>query len=177
MSPTPFTISFHFSTLDSTGAPPASDRLAGRSIGLRFLVVVAERRAVMEDTTSWHRIIASYVPPASFGIRTRVALEGLGYRVVAAATRGQFNDDSWDPDLRIVDERHIERVPPEDFLPRTPMILLTGESPLRYCDRRVIGSVTRPATLESLYPLLQRALEDTPRGAARIPTQLPGRCT
>ena len=29
----------------------------------------------------------------------------------------------------------------------------------------------------SLYPLLQKALEDTPRRAARTPSQLPGRCT
>jgi hypothetical protein len=104
-------------------------------------------------------------------------LEGLGYRIVPAATQGRFTDDSWDPDLRIVDERHIDRVPAEDYLPRTPMIILTGRAPARSSDRRVIGSVPRPATLESLYPLLQRALEDTPRQAARTPTELPGRCT
>ena len=98
-------------------------------------------------------------------------------RIVQAATQGLFADGSWEPDLRIVDERHIDRVPAEEYLPRTPMILLTSQSPLRFCDGRVVGTVPSPATLESLYPLLQKALEDQPRRAARIPTQLPGRCT
>jgi hypothetical protein len=93
------------------------------------------------------------------------------------ATRGRFKDDSWEPDLRIVDERHIDRVPPEQYLPRTPIVLLTGETPLGYSDSRVIGTARRPARLEDLYPLFQKALENTPRRSARANTQLPGRCT
>lgn len=127
--------------------------------------------------TLWHRTIASFVPPRSYAPRTRAALEGLGYRIVPVATRGRFTDDSWEPDLRIVDERHVGRVPPEDYLPRTPMILLTGETPLHFGDCRVVGTAPRPAKLEALYPLLQSALENTPRRSARAMTQLPGRCT
>jgi hypothetical protein len=127
--------------------------------------------------TTWQRTIASYVPPRAYAPRTRAALEGLGYRIIPVATRGRFTDDSWEPHLRIVDERHVDRVPPEDYLPRTPMIVLTGDPVRRFSDCRVVGTSPRPAKLEVLYPLLQRALENTPRRAARAMTHLPGRCT
>ena len=48
---------------------------------------------------------------------------------------------------------------------------------LGYSDSRVVGTARRPARLEDLYPLLQKALENTPRLSARASTQLPGRCT
>ena len=122
-------------------------------------------------------MIASYVEPQAYAQRVRAALEGLGYRIIPVATRGRFADDSWEPDLRIVDERHIDRIPPEDYLPRTPVVLLTGGTRGAWQDRRVVGAVPRPAKLQDLYPVIQRALEDTPRSAARAPTELPGRCT
>jgi hypothetical protein len=130
-----------------------------------------------QATTQIQRRIASYVPPRAYAPRVRAALEGLGYQIIPVATRGRFEDDSWEPDLRIVDERHIDRIPVEDYLPRTPVLLLTGEARETWRDRRVVGSVIRPAMLKDLYPILQRALEDTPREAARAPAELPGRCT
>lgn len=132
----------------------------------------------MKKTTAQHqRRIASYVPPQAYAPRVRAALEGLGYEIIPVATRGRFEDDSWEPHLRIVDERHISRIPVEDYLPRTPVLLLAGGDRVASRDRRVVGIVTRPATLTDLYPILQRALEETPRIAARALTELPGRCT
>jgi len=128
-------------------------------------------------TTRLQRQIASYVPPQAYAPRVRAALERLGYRIIPVATRGRFEDDSWTPDLRIVDERHIDRIPAEDYLPRTPVLLLTGGTRAAWRDRRVVGSVPRPAMLKDLYPILQQTLEDTPRVAVRAPTELPGRCT
>jgi hypothetical protein len=133
---------------------------------------------VRKSTTQPQRRIASYVPPQAYGPRVRAALEGLGYQIIPVATRGRFEDDSWEPHLRIVDERHINRIPAEDYLPRTPVLLLTGRTQAATSqDRRVVGIVPRPALLTDLYPILQRTLEDTPRIAARAPTELPGRCT
>jgi hypothetical protein len=132
---------------------------------------------VEKTTTQLQRRIASYVPPQAYAPRVRAALEGLGYQIIPVATQGRFEDDSLEIDLRIVDERHIDRIPVEDYLPRTPVLLLTGEAREAWRDRRVVGSVTRPAMLKDLYPILQRALEDTPRVAARAPAELPGRCT
>jgi hypothetical protein len=123
------------------------------------------------------RIIASYVSPHAFAPRTRAALVGLGYRVVAASTRGRFDDDSWQPDLRIVDDRHFEKLPVEEYLPRTPVIVLSGARRREWRDSRVVGEITRPAGLTDLYPLIQKALEEHPRRAARAATQLPARCT
>jgi hypothetical protein len=123
------------------------------------------------------RRLASYVPPQAYARSVRAALEGLGYQIIPVATQGRFEDDSWEPDLRIVDERHIDRIPAEDYLPRTPVLLLTGQARVTSRDRRVVGSVPRPALLKDLYPILQQTLEETPRVAARAPTELPGRCS
>jgi hypothetical protein len=133
---------------------------------------------VKKMTAQHQRRIASYVPPQAYAPRVRAALEGLGYQIIPVATRGRFEDDSWEPHLRIVDERHIGRLPAEDYLPRTPVLLLTGRrGQVASRDRRVVGTVPQPALLSDLYPILQRALEDTPRIAARAPTEIPGRCT
>lgn len=122
-------------------------------------------------------ILASYVPPHAYAPRTRAALAGLGYRIVPASTMGRFDDDRWKPDLRIVDERHLDRLPVENYLPRTPVIVLSTSRRRTCNDPRVVGQVQRPADLNTLYPLIQRALEDHPRGSARAQTELPARCT
>lgn len=131
----------------------------------------------MDPPKKYRRIIASYVSPHAFAPRTRAALVGLGYHVVAASTRGRFDDDSWQPDLRIVDDRHFDRLPVENYLPRTPVIVLSNARPREWRDSRVVGEVARPAELAEIYPLIQKALEENPRRAARTPTQLPARCT
>jgi len=131
----------------------------------------------VETSRNGSKIIASYASPHSFAPRTRAALAGLGYRVIAASTRGRFDDDSWNPDLRVVDDRHFGKLPVENCLPRTPVIVLGGSRPRVWRDTRVVGEIARPASLEEIYPLVQTALEDTPRQAARAPTQLPARCT
>lgn len=128
-----------------------------------------------ENHKSW--TIASYVPSHAYESRTRAALAGLGYRIIPASTMGRFDDDSWIPDLRIVDERHFDKLPAENYLPRTPIIVLTGSSRSILRDPRVIGHIGRPASLAAIYPLLQTALEDNPRSSARAMTQLPARCT
>jgi len=131
----------------------------------------------VEPSQKFRKLIASYVSPHAFAPRTRAALVGLGYRVVAASTRGRFDNTSWQPDLRIVDDRHFDKLPAENYLPRTPVIVLSGATPRKWLDSRVVGEVSRPAHLAEIYPLIQNALEDHPRRAARTPTQLPARCT
>jgi hypothetical protein len=131
----------------------------------------------VDPRPKYRKIIASYVSPQAFAPRTRAALVGLGYHVVAASTRGRFDDDSWHPDLRIVDDRHFDRLPVENYLPRTPVIVLTGSEPREWRDSRVVGQVARPAELGEIYPLIQKALEEKPRQAARAATQLPASCT
>jgi len=131
----------------------------------------------MPSRTHIRRTVASYVPPHAFAPRARGVLAGLGYRIVPVTTQGRFSDDRWEPDLRIVDERHLDKLPDENYLPRTPVIVLTGGRPPSLNDPRVVGCVERPAAVEALYVLLQKALEPTPRRAARVATLLPARCT
>jgi hypothetical protein len=123
------------------------------------------------------RTVASYAPPHAFAPRARGVLAGLGYRIVPVTTQGRFSDDRWEPDLRIVDERHLDKLPDENYLPRTPVIVLTSSQPVAPSDPRVVGCVERPAGVDALYALLQKALEPTPRRSARVATSLPARCT
>jgi hypothetical protein len=122
--------------------------------------------------------VGSYIAPRAYEPRVWAALRGLGYQLVPATTRGRFSDDSWETDLRVVDERHLDRLPAEAYLPRTPIISVSqGAAPAEINDSRVVGSIRAPVTVDALYPLLQEALEDNPRVAARVPTMLPARCT
>lgn len=114
--------------------------------------------------------------PRAFAPRARAALEGLGYRVVSAFAMGRFDDLSWRPTLRLVDERQYSKIPSEAQDPNTPVILMTGIRPLTIKDGRIVGGVSRPAELRDLYPLIQRAMEPTPRSVPRVRTQLAARC-
>jgi hypothetical protein len=122
------------------------------------------------------RILASHVPSRALAPRTRAALEGLGYRVVAAVTRGPWTDASWHPDARLVDERHLGRLAAPEADP-VPIVLLRGGLPLPCPDPRVVGGVPVPAEIGALYPLLQTALEATPRRSPRAPARLLARCS
>ena len=128
----------------------------------------------MVDSPSFRRTIGSYVPPRAYAPGTRAALEKLGYRMVPASTPRQARDERCLPDLRIVDERHVHLIPPEED--RTPLVLLTATSRAGDKDPRIVGYAPRPATLEVLFPILQCALENTPRTVVRASTELPGSC-
>jgi len=119
--------------------------------------------------------IASYVEPPALGRHTRAALEGLGYRVLQAAAVGRFDDASIRVDVRIVDDRFVSRLPSLADDPDTPLIVLSGPRPRQLDDARVVGHLSRPVRLTSLYPLLQRCLEHTPRSAPRVETLLAAR--
>jgi hypothetical protein len=122
------------------------------------------------------RILASHVAPRALAPRTRLALEGLGYRLVAAVTRGPWDDASWRPDARLVDERHLGRLAAAEADP-VPIVLLRAGPPRAGLDPRVVGHVPQPAEVGALYPLLQAALEPTPRRSPRAPAHLQARCT
>jgi hypothetical protein len=118
------------------------------------------------------RTIGSYVSSHALAPGTRAALEALGYAVVPVMTVGRFTDADWPVDLRLADARQLDRLPDDEV----PTILLgTGRGPETE-GPRLVGCVTRPAAVATLYPLLQRALESRPRQAARAPASLPARC-
>jgi hypothetical protein len=79
------------------------------------------------------------------------------------------------PLLALVEDRLFETLPAGDPFDRIPLLLLTAREPAHRDDRRVIGAISQPAGLHELYRLLQQVLEPQPRGALRIPTNLPAR--
>jgi len=121
------------------------------------------------------REIANYVSPRVLAPELRAALRGLGYALVPACSMGRFDDTHWRPALRIVDERQYEKIPDLASDPNTPIVLVTGSRALSIEDERIAGRIGRPVELESLYPILQRTLERTPRSAPRVPTRLSAR--
>jgi len=124
------------------------------------------------------RVIASYVGPRAFAAHSRAALESLGYEVIAASTRGAFDDPSWPADLRLIDERHLGRLPDSSTDP-TPIVLLCGSARDGRRDSdddpRIVAHIQRPARLRDLYGEFQRALEPFPRRAPRVATELAAR--
>ncbi len=120
-------------------------------------------------------LIANYVSPRVLAADLRAALRGLGYALIPACAMGRFDDTSWRPALRIVDERQYDRIPDPSRDPNTPIVLVTGSRALCIQDERIAGRISRPIQLDCLYPILQRTLEPTPRGAPRAPTRLSAR--
>jgi hypothetical protein len=124
----------------------------------------------MSDNQQRHTI-ASYVASAALAPGTRPALRRLGYELLPAVVRGRWEDSSWPSDIRLVDERHIARLPRDT----TPLLVLTGDPSRHQGDERIAGTAGRPADVNALYPVLQRALEAQPRSAARAPAQIAAR--
>lgn len=119
--------------------------------------------------------IASYIGPRAFAPGARPALEGLGYAVVPALSRGRFDDPSWRPAVRLVDERQYDRIPDAQADPDTPIVLVTGSRAPTIEDGRIAGHTGRPIEVDRLYPILQRALERNPRSAPRVETHIAAR--
>jgi hypothetical protein len=131
---------------------------------------------VQDQARQW--VIASHTTPRGILRETHLALEALGYCLVAHAnTEGQaLDDNALECDLRLVDEREVGLIPTPAEDPDTPIVTLTGPRPKSFEDPRVVGSIRRPARLLDVYHLLQEALEKTPRSSPRVTTQLPARC-
>ena len=108
---------------------------------------------------------------------TRAVLAKMGYAVVTEDERGDLPPHLVEraPELRIVEEGRLDEVPDEiDAL--VPLILITGRSGVTGADPRVLGAVRRPAGLHELYRLLQQGLEEHPRTAPRVATNLMAHC-
>ncbi|MBW2272343.1 MAG: PilZ domain-containing protein [Deltaproteobacteria bacterium] len=126
---------------------------------------------------AYHWTIGTYTTWQGIPRETRLSLDSLGYRLVSPSdSQQELDDNALECDLRLVDDRQIERVPSPEDDPDTPIIALTGPRPRLLEDRRVMGSIERPAQLQALYAILQDALELTPRSSPRIATELAARC-
>ena len=132
----------------------------------------------MEPTATPRAIVAIHAPSRAFAPGTQTALGRLGYQLVSAETAGHHSEDdeSCRPNIRIVDDRQLERVPLEGNGEGVPLILLTGHSGLLASDSRAVGTVRRRARIHELFTLLQRALEPWPRTVPRVAAALPARC-
>jgi hypothetical protein len=121
------------------------------------------------------RLIVAHARPDAFAPHARSILSKLGYAIVPAEDVGSLPEPfrGRTPDLRVVDEARWDELPRDG---RVPMIVLTGRQGVRVEDERIVGALPRPAGLHELYRLVQLALEETPRTAARVSTQLPARC-
>jgi hypothetical protein len=132
----------------------------------------------MEPTATPRAIVSIHAPDRAFAPGTQTALARLGYQLVSAetATRHSEDDESSRPNIRIVDDRQLERIPLEGNGEGLPLILLTGHSGPLASDSRAVGTVRRRARIHELFTLLQHALEPWPRTVPRVTAALPARC-
>ena len=108
----------------------------------------------------------------------RAVLSNMGYAIVTEEEVGELPPIlvGKEPELRIVDERRMGEVPEDDPSALVPIIVLTGRQGVTGADPRILGAVRRPAGLHELYRLIQQGLEERPRSAPRVATNLPARC-
>jgi hypothetical protein len=131
----------------------------------------------MEPTAIPRAIVAIHAPARAFAPGTQTALDRLGYQLISAeAASCPEDDDSLRPQIRIVDDRELERIPLEGNGEGIPLILLTGHRGPLANDSRAVGTVRRRAQVYDLFTLLQRALEPWPRTVPRVSAALPARC-
>jgi hypothetical protein len=127
------------------------------------------------------RLLIAHAPPQAFAPMARAILARLGYRIVSADEVDLLPDSPSErrPDLCIVDESLLDRIPPLEpgSEPPVPVVLLTGRGGTASRDPRIVGAVRKPAGMHDLYRLIQQILEETPRATPRAPVQLAGRCT
>ncbi len=131
----------------------------------------------MSRTDPRRRLILSYAREQDYVPLARAVLAKMGYAIVTEEERPSLPPHlvGRTPELRIVDERRLSEVPddPESLV---PLIMLTGSEGVTGADPRVLGAVRRPAGLHELYRLIQQGLEETPRSAPRVATNLMARC-
>ncbi len=107
----------------------------------------------------------------------RAVLAKMGYAIVTEEERPSLPPHLVErpAELIVVDERRLSEVEDEpDGL--VPLIVLTGSGGVTGADPRVLGAVRRPAGLHELYRLIQQGLEETPRSAPRVATNLTAHC-
>lgn len=120
--------------------------------------------------------MAVHAPDRAFAPGVQTALVRLGYNLISSRTASrQRTRGVLRPELRIVDDRELERLGADrDEL---PTILLIGARSDTELSARLLGAVKRRARLSDLYRLLQEHLEEQPRSVPRVGDTLPARAT
>ena len=119
--------------------------------------------------------IAEQVSEGAIAPDVRGALGALGYEFFWSASSGG-SAQALEADLWIVDEENVADIPRPSSGSLRPIIVLTAEPGRSSSDARIVASLARPVSLSALYAVLQRALENTPRRAPRVRTDLAARC-
>jgi hypothetical protein len=131
----------------------------------------------MEDLPV-RRILVSHCEKRAIADPTEKILSRVGYSILPAADWALMHDASpsrvGKPDLRLVDDRCWDDVPPISEAPE-PIIMLTSRVGSEIKDRRISGAIMRPAGLHDLFRLLQTVLEERPRSTPRVSTELKAR--
>ncbi len=129
-----------------------------------------------QDLIGDRKLLISLARPTAYVPLARAILARMGFAIVPLEEwREHPGLQRKQPALLIVDERMLGDIPTGSEFDRTPIILLTGKQGVTSADRRILGAVQQPAGLHELYRLIQLAVEGTPRGSVRIPTNLPVR--
>ncbi len=119
--------------------------------------------------------VAEQVSEEAFDPEVRIALGALGYDFVRGASNGG-SAQAIEADLWVVDEENVDRVPRPSTGSLQPIVVLTREPGSAGSDPRIVASLPRPVSLQAFYAVLQSALENTPRRAPRVSTDLVARC-
>ena len=140
---------------------------------------LTENTAVSNLQSRW--ALSYEVDPRAFAPKTREVLGALGYRLIAPRTSRPTTELGYGTDLRLVDAKnHSTTSQVSDAVENgsaTPIVLFTNGDGEPAADSRVVATLQTPIEIGSLYPVLQSALEPTPRRTPRADAELPATCT
>ncbi|MEM9174964.1 MAG: PilZ domain-containing protein [Myxococcota bacterium] len=130
--------------------------------------------AAPHDGSAHHRRVALLLNERSVTPRVLEALRALGYVLIDDDATEQ-EDERARAGVWLVDEDRLESLPndPDEDL---RVLAIVSPAHTRPVDPRVFAQTARPGRLGSVYGMIQRALESTPRRCPRVPTRLSARC-
>ena len=125
-----------------------------------------------ETNSAQDRGIGLHLNDRSLAPRVLEALRQLGYDL-RSADEDDFLESAR---VRLVDIERINELPTEKEAPDLRLLAIGLDAREEFQDSRIFAQTHRPGRLGSVYAMIQKALEKTPRKCPRIPTRLSARC-
>jgi len=117
------------------------------------------------------RKIEIRLTPRSLAPKVQPALQVLGYTLSEESASDASGSGIW-----LVDDARLDEIPDRKTAPDARIILISSPRANPQDDSRILTRTARPASLSTVYSMIQSTLEHTPRKTPRVRTQLSARC-
>lgn len=129
-----------------------------------------------ETGTVHDRRLGLHLTNRSLAPRVLDALARLGYAMIPDDADAAHGSGIETARVRLVDAGRLDSVPAVGEAPDLRLLMIGSPTATDLDDPRIIDATRRPGRLGSVYAMIQRALERTPRRCPRVATRLSARC-